>query len=101
MDLIDIEAVDMALALTLTLGATEIIKRVFVALTHDKRVGKLAPLYAVVAASLVVALVIDVDAAGMQEYGLAVLVVAGTAIGVFSGTKNTADGIKQFAMRRA
>jgi hypothetical protein len=95
--LIEIEAVDLGIALLLTLGATEIIKRVFVAITHDQRVEQLAPLYSIVAASLVVALVIDVDAAGMQEYGLAVLLISGTAIGAFSGIKNVSQGVKRFA----
>jgi hypothetical protein len=91
--MIEVDAVDLGLALLLTLGATEIIKRVFVAVTHDERVRKLAPLYSLVAASLVIALIIDVDAAGMQEYGLAVLLVAGTAIGAFSGIKNVSQGV--------
>jgi hypothetical protein len=36
--MIEVDAVDLGLALLLTLGATEIIKRVFVAVTHDERV---------------------------------------------------------------
>jgi len=100
MDMIEIEAVDMALALMLTLGATEIIKRVMVALTHDNRVVKLAPLYSILAASLVVALVIDVEASGLQEYGLAVLVVAGTSVGVFSAGKNLGQAVTQTVARQ-
>ena len=102
MDLIEIEVVDMALALTLTLGITEFIKRAAKAVIGPaayETVKRLAPLYALVAASVAVAVLIDVTTADMQVYLLAVIVVTLSAVGIFSGTKNVGQAVQRMAHR--
>lgn len=95
--MIDVELLDMAAAVALTLALTEFAKR---ALGHwVEHASKLAPLLALLAAAVVVGALIEVTEATQQDYVLAVIIVTLTAVGGYSGVKSVGQGISAKARR--
>lgn len=93
MDMIDIDVVDMAAAIALTLALTEFLKR---ALGHWlPSASKFAPLLALLAAAISVGALIEVTEATQQDYVLAVIAVTLAAVGGHSGVKNTVQGVRE------
>jgi hypothetical protein len=97
----ELDFIDLGMAVAVTIAATEIVKQIIRAAFGRGVYSKLAPLIAVLAASVATALLIDVSTADMQAYGLAVIVTAASAMGIWSGTKNTVEGVQAAKARRA
>lgn len=89
--MVEFEFIDMAWAVALTMAVTEIAKRGLESGFGGEVYRKLAPLVAVLAASVATAVLIDESTANMQEFALAVIVTAGVAMGLWSGPKNLAE----------
>jgi hypothetical protein len=95
----EMDFINLTMAVAVTMAATEIIKRILKSAFGDGIYSALAPLVAVLAASVATAVLIDVTAADMQSYGLAVIVVAAISMGLWSGPKNIAEGVKRASER--
>ena len=92
MDVIELEFLDLAAAVALTMGLTQLIKQMSGTWLRDAQ--KFAPLYALLSAAIAVGVLIDTDIATQQDFVLAVVVVTLASIGAYSGVKNTTQAVR-------
>lgn len=90
-EMIELDVVNLAMATAIAITLTKMLRESIRNFGAD--VSKFVPLIAVVSAAVAVAVLIDQNATG-QDYWLAVIIVSSSAIGIHSGVKNVAQGIK-------
>jgi hypothetical protein len=97
---IDASIIDLGKALALTGFGTHILKRILATIWQPGEVSKFAPLLAVLAASLAVALVIDLETATLRDAVLAVVLITAATVGTHSGGKNVIEGVKALTEKK-